>query len=99
MNKFSILGEITAIEGKRDELALILQDAENLLLKKDLGCQVYAVNVSEEYPNSVFVYEIWDDEKSHENSLQDDEVLALIMKAKPIMTDMKRHFTFTAVSN
>lgn len=98
MNKFSILEEITALDGKRDELALILQDAEILLLKNDLGCQVYSVNISEEHPNKVFVYETWDDEKCHENSLQNNEVLSLIMKAKPIISNMKRHFTFTSIS-
>jgi quinol monooxygenase YgiN len=98
MNRFSILGELIAADGKRDELAEILQDAEQLLLNKKIGCDVYSVNLSEEHPNSIFVFEIWTDEKSHQNSLQDEEVLALIMRGKPLITGMKRHYTFDSIS-
>lgn len=94
MEKYALLGELITIDGKRDELVTILQAAEQLLISKQLGCDTYCVNVSEEHPNSVFVYEIWDDEAHHQNSLQDEEVLALIMKGKPLIADMKRHYTF-----
>lgn len=99
MNKFSIFGELVAVDGKRDELANILKDAELLLLKKNVDCQLYSVNVALDKPNSVFVFEIWTDEASHQNSLQDKEVLSLIMKAKPIIKEMNRHYTLTSVSN
>lgn len=99
MNRFSIFGELVAVDGKRDELVNILKDAELLLLKKNVDCQLYSVNVSPDKPNSVFVFEIWTDEASHQNSLQDEEVLSLIMKAKPIIKEMNRHYTLTSVSN
>ena len=99
MNRFSIFGELITIDGKRDELVSILQDAELLLLKKNADCHLYSVNVALDMPNSVFVFEIWTNEASHKNSLQDEEVLFLIMKAKPIIKEMKGHYTLTSVSN
>lgn len=98
MHRFSIFGELVAVDGKRDELVNILQEAELLLIKKNVDCHLYSVNVSMDKPNSVFVFEIWTSEVSHQNSLQDEEVLSLIMKAKPIITEMNRHHTLTSVS-
>jgi len=98
MNTFSILGEIITVEGKRDELTDILQDAEKLLLEKNPDCLLYSVHISADSPHSVFVFETWTDEASHQNCLKDPEVLALIMKGKPLIQDMKRHYTFTTVS-
>lgn len=98
MNRFSIFGELVTIDGKRDELVDILQNAEKLLLTKNNDCHLYSVNVSADKPNSVFVFEIWTDEASHQNSLKDDEVLSLIIKAKPIIQNMQRHYTLTSVS-
>lgn len=98
MNKFSVFGELIAIDGKRNELASILQDAEKLLLKKNPDCHLYSVNVSDDNPDSIFVFEIWTDEASHISCLQDEEVLGLIMKGKPFIKDMKRHYSLTSVS-
>lgn len=99
MNRFSIFGELIAIDGKRDELVSILKNAELLLLKKNADCHLYSINISLDKPSSVFVFEIWTDETSHKNSLKDEEVLSLIMKAKPIIREMNRHYTLTSVSN
>ena len=99
MNRFSIFGELVAIDGKRDELVSILKDAELLLLKKNVDCHLYSVNVALDKPSSVFVFEIWTNEASHQNSLQDEEVLSLIMKAKPIIKEMNRHYTLASLSN
>lgn len=98
MKRFSILGEITVAQDKREELVDILKDAEQLLLSKNIGCDVYSVNISEEHPNSVFVYEVWVNEESHQNCLKDEQVLSLIMKGKPLISGMKRHYTFTSIS-
>lgn len=98
MNKFSILGEIIAIDGKRDELADILKTAEQLLLKNNPHCFVYSVNLANEKPDSIFVFETWEDETSHLNSLKDAEVLELIMKGKPLIQSMNRLHTFTSLT-
>jgi len=98
MNRFSIFGELITVAGKRDELVDILQEAEQLLLSTNADCHLYSVNISPDKPDSVFVFEIWTDEASHQNTLRDAKVLSLIMKAKPLLKDMKRHYTFTSVS-
>lgn len=98
MNRFSILGELVAVEGKRDELAAILLDAEKLLLEKNPDCLVYSVNTVENAPDSVFVFETWTNEDSHQKCLQDKEVLALIMNGKPFIKNMERHHTFNTLS-
>ncbi|MFN3188457.1 MAG: putative quinol monooxygenase [Candidatus Paceibacteria bacterium] len=98
MNKFSILGELVAIPGKREELLEILVEAKELLEKKNPDCHLYSLNTAEDTPDSIFVYEIWTDEASHSNSLLDQEVLTLIMKGKPLVQDMKQHYTFVNVA-
>lgn len=98
MNRFSIFGELVSVKGKRDELVGILQDAEKLLLANNTNCHLYSVNISPDKPDSIFVFEIWTDEASHQNSLKDEEVLALIMRAKPIIQNMQRQYTLIAVS-
>lgn len=98
MTKFSILGELVAIAGERDSLLQILQNAKQLLEQKNPDCILYSLNTAEDTPDSIFVFEIWTDEASHSNSLLDPEVLALIMKGKPLIQDMKRHYTSANVA-
>ena len=67
---------------------ILLEAAESLKTLDD--CEIYLVNVSEEEPNSVYVYEVWINENAHQASLSLGATQTLIKRAKPIITGMER---------
>ncbi|MBE4908501.1 antibiotic biosynthesis monooxygenase [Bacillus luteolus] len=89
MNKFSLFGKFTVQEGKREEMVDILLEAAKSM--KDLdGCEIYLVNISDSEPNTVYVYEVWNDETAHQASLTLESTQTLITRAKPIISGMER---------
>ncbi|MCX2680036.1 antibiotic biosynthesis monooxygenase [Galbibacter sp. EGI 63066] len=84
MNKYLLHGKLTAKEGHAEELANILIEASQLVSTAK-GCKLYVVSKDENEPNSVYVTEIWERKEDHDNSLKDEEIRALIMKAMPVI--------------
>lgn len=89
MSGFGLLGKFTVQEGERETLVEILLEAAGSL-KEVNECEVYQVSISEEEPNSVYVYEVWSNESAHQASLSLDATQTLISRAKPIMTGAER---------
>lgn len=89
MGRFGLFGKLIANEGERGTLIEILLEAASSMesLKE---CELYVVNVSEEDPNAVFVYEVWSNEGAHQASLSLEVTQTLISRAKPIMAGMER---------
>lgn len=85
--KFGMQAVITAAEGKGDELANIMLQAANLVSTMD-GCILYLVQQSLTDDSKVLITEVWDNKASHEMSLTNDNVKALIIQAKPIIVGM-----------
>ncbi|MEK4045942.1 putative quinol monooxygenase [Paenibacillus sp. FSL H8-0048] len=84
MNKFAMYGKLTASPGKRDELILILLEASRSL--KDMaGCELYIINESADDPDTIWVTELWSDAEAHAGSLKNEEVLAVIQRARPLI--------------
>lgn len=77
-------GKLIAQAGKRAEMIDILLRAADLVGGLS-GCHSYIVceDISDE--NAVWVFEMWGDKDSHDASLKDERVRALIAKAKPLM--------------
>ncbi|MDR7235871.1 putative quinol monooxygenase [Neobacillus drentensis] len=48
------------------------------------------MNISENEPSSVYVYEVWANENAHQASLGFDVTQTLISRAKPIITGLER---------
>jgi quinol monooxygenase YgiN len=89
LSKFGLYGKLTAREGERDTLVDILLDAAASM--GELGdCEIYQVNISEDDPHSVFVYEVWSSEGAHQASLDLESTQTLIQKAKPILVGVER---------
>jgi len=84
MNKYLLQGKLTAKEGQRQSLAESLIKASKLMATAK-GCHLYAVALDEQYPNSVYITEIWDSKEDHDNSLKVEGVRELIMTAMPIL--------------
>jgi quinol monooxygenase YgiN len=89
VNKFGLYGRFTVNEADRDTLVDILLEAAESL-ESLAECEIYAVNVSDEKPDSVYVYEVWSDESAHQASLSLEATQMLIKRAKPIITGMER---------
>ncbi|MDF2856174.1 MAG: antibiotic biosynthesis monooxygenase [Neobacillus sp.] len=89
MEKFGLFGKLIAKEGERGTLLEILLEAASSMESLS-ECELYVVNVSEEDPNAVFVYEVWSNEGAHQASLSLEVTQTLIHRAKPIIAGMER---------
>ena len=96
MNKFSLFNKFTLQEGKRDTMVEILLEAAQSM-KEVEGCEIYIVNISENEPNAVYVYEVWRDEKAHQASLTLKASQTVINRAKPIISGIERISTLKAI--
>ena len=84
MIKYGLHNKLQAKTGKGNELANILLDASKVVAKTK-GCLMYIVSQDDTYPETVWVTEIWENQKDHDESLNNAEVKALIYKALPIL--------------
>lgn len=84
MNKFAMYGKLTALSGKRDELVGILLEAADIL-QSNANCDLYIVNVSDDYPDTVWVTELWKDQEAQAASLADTKVLELLQRGRPLI--------------
>jgi quinol monooxygenase YgiN len=80
-------------EGERDTFENILLEAAHSM--EDLKeCEMYTVNSSKDEPNTVYVYEIWSNEKAHQASLGLDATQRVIKRARLLITAVERIGTF-----
>ena len=89
MNKFGLFGKFIVREGERNTMVDILLEAAESMKNLE-ECEIYLVNVSEDEPDSVYVYEVWSNENAHQASLTLEAIQTLIKRAKPIITGMER---------
>ncbi len=67
---------------------ILLEAAESMETLDE--CEIYVVNITDNEPNSVYVYEVWTNESSHQASLSLEVTQKLVSQAKPIITGMER---------
>lgn len=81
---YAMTGKLVAQNGKRSELVDILKQASQLvgLIPQ---CRLYLVNIDLSNETHVWIYELWDDKQAHDESLSNDTVRDLIIKAKPLL--------------
>ena len=79
MSKFSLFNKFMVQEGEKEKMVDILLEAAESMKNLD-ECEIYLVNISENEPNSVYVYEVWANEATQ----------TLISRAKPIITGIDR---------
>lgn len=96
MSKFSLYGKFTVQSGERDTMVnILLEAAESMSNIED--CEIYLVNITDNEPDSVYVYEVWSNEGAHQASLSLEATQKLIQQAKPIITGMERISTLKAM--
>jgi quinol monooxygenase YgiN len=77
---YGLIGEITALPGRRDELAALLAGMGAMP-----GCLSYIVAVDPARPDVLWVTEVWEDAAAHAASLQLPEVQAAIAAGRPLI--------------
>lgn len=78
---FGLIGRITAISGRRDDLIAILAPAEDSLP----GCLSYIVARDPRNPDVLYVTEAWESREAHASSLMLSEVQAAIARGRPLI--------------
>jgi quinol monooxygenase YgiN len=81
---YGMTGKLTSQPGKREAFVNILLRASKTVRTLP-GCRLYAVAEDLSDDTTIWVMEIWDDKESHDESLKDDRVRALIGEAVPLM--------------
>jgi quinol monooxygenase YgiN len=78
---YGLIGKMTSLPGQRDALlGLLLQGAQDMP-----GCLSYIIAKDAGDENAVWVTEVWEDEASHQASLQLPSVREVIVKAMPLI--------------
>jgi quinol monooxygenase YgiN len=78
---YGLIGKMTTVAGKRDEVLAILLDGINNMP----GCLSYIVAKDPKDENALWITEVWDTDASHKASLSLPEVKAAIAKARPLI--------------
>ena len=81
---YAMTGNLVAQAGRRDALVEILNQAAGLVGEFP-ECHMYVVNEDLSNGTHVWVFEVWDDRQSHDASLTNERVRALIAKAVPLL--------------
>ncbi|MFC7686454.1 putative quinol monooxygenase [Ureibacillus sp. GCM10028918] len=89
MSKFSLFGKFTVQAGEQNTMVEILLEAAESMADLE-ECEIYLVSISENEPDTVYVYEVWSNKEAHQASLTLEATQKLIQCAKPIITGMER---------
>ena len=81
---YGLIGKMTTVEGKRDELIAIL--LEGVTKGPSMpGCLSYVVAKDPADANAIWITEVWDSEQSHKASLSLPAVKQAIARGKPLI--------------
>jgi quinol monooxygenase YgiN len=83
---YGLIGKMTAVEGKRDELIAILLEGP----KEMPGCLSYIVAKDPANATTIWVTEVWDDQASHKVSLSRPAVRQAMAKGKPLIAKFEQ---------
>jgi quinol monooxygenase YgiN len=78
---YGLIGKMTAVAGRRDDLANILIDGTAGMP----GCLSYVVAADAAEPDALWVTEVWESQARHQGSLQLPAVQAAIAKGRPLI--------------
>jgi quinol monooxygenase YgiN len=78
---YGLIGKMTALAGKREELVAILLGGVGEMP----GCLSYIVANDSSDANAIWITEVWDSKASHDASLLLPEVKGAIAKGRPLI--------------
>ena len=79
---FGLIGKLTAVNGKRDELIGILLNGSSRMP----GCLSYIVAKDTHDETAIWITEVWKDEGSHAASLTLASVQEAVTRGRPLIT-------------
>ncbi len=81
---YGYLATMRTTAGNRDDVVQILVGGADAL--RAVGCHLYVVSVSDTDPDLIWVYEVWQSKKHHDESLSLPETKAAIARVMPMLT-------------
>lgn len=90
---YGLIGRMSAVEGKRDELIAALLDG----IGEMPGCLSYVVATDPADPQALWITEVWQDEASHKASLSLPSVREAIRKGRPLIAKFEQSTVVTPV--
>lgn len=81
---YGLIGKMTAVSGKRDELAGLLIEGTAAMP----GCLSYIIAADAADSDALWITEVWDSEESHRASLSLPSVQTAIAKGRPLIAGM-----------
>ncbi len=87
-NRYGIIGQITAVEGRRKALARILLEGSVGMP----GCLNYVVALDEARKQDLWITEVWENREAHRASLQLPAVQAAIAAGRPLIAGFAARF-------
>lgn len=90
---YGLIGKMTAVAGRRDELIAILLDGVSGMP----GCLSYIVAKDPASADDIWITEVWEDQASHKASLNLPSVKAAIAKGRPLIAAFGSHTITTPV--
>lgn len=85
---YGLIGQIMAVEGRRDELAAILLEG----ISGMPGCLSYVVARDASDPDALWVTEVWESEARHGESLSLPSVQEAIRKGRSLIAGFGQRF-------
>ena len=79
---FGMIVKIEVYPGKRDEMIAILKESAQAMP----GCLSYVVATDDDNENAIWVTEVWENAKSHDDSLALPAVRAAVPRARLVVT-------------
>ena len=87
---YGLIGKMTAVAGKRDELAAILLSDTGAMP----GCLSYVIAADPADANALWITEVWESAEQHKASLALPSVKEAIAKGRPLIAGFSdRHET------
>ena len=87
---YGLIAKMTAVSGKRDELAAILLSGTGAMP----GCLSYVIATDPADPNALWITEVWESAEQHKASLALPSVKEAITKGRPLIAGFSdRHET------
>ena len=84
MQYYGLIGNLTAKEGKGNQLVELLLEASKVLENFE-GCIQYIIAQESNNKDIIWVTEIWTSKKAHDASLQLPAIKSIIAEAMPFM--------------
>jgi quinol monooxygenase YgiN len=85
---YGLHGHFTAQPGQGDALTEILLAAAEGLRAND-ACLLYVISRSPDDSEVIWVTEAWTSKQAHDESLQDEHVMAAIQRARPLIAGIE----------